>query len=210
MSAADVVVIGAGANGLTAATVLARAGRRVTLLERADGPGGQGAMVEFAPGFRAAPLAFAPGWLPDRVAAAVGLGGLERIASGAPLSVAAGSGTFLTLSRDPRAAADAIRPHSEADARAWPGFTARLHRLTGFLSALYARETPDVSIASLADVLPMLELGRRFRIRFGRLEVAYHDGRPSPRVTVEHRIQHLVDGDTPAAASPLPPRRGNP
>lgn len=32
------------------------------------------------------------------------------------------------------------------------------------------------------------ELGRRFRVRFGRVEVVFHDGRPSPRVTVEYRV----------------------
>jgi phytoene dehydrogenase-like protein len=35
-----VIVVGAGHNGLVAATLLARAGRRVLLLERADRPGG--------------------------------------------------------------------------------------------------------------------------------------------------------------------------
>ena len=54
----------------------------------------------------------------------------------------------------------------------------------------------------------LAELGRRFRLRYGRLEVAYHDGRPSPRVTVEHRIQHPVDGDAATETSPLPSRRG--
>jgi hypothetical protein len=47
------------------------------------------------------------------------------------------------------------------------------------------------STTSTSDLLS--ELARRFRLRYGRLEVIYHDGRPSPRVTVEHRIQRDLD-----------------
>src|SRR5262249_47552213 len=73
----DAAVIGGGANGLVAATVLARGGMRVVLVERGATLGGQGQLVEFAPGFRAAPLGD-PGWLPRPVAAALGNGRLER------------------------------------------------------------------------------------------------------------------------------------
>ena len=40
VAALDAIIVGAGHNGLVAATMLARAGRRVLVLERADRPGG--------------------------------------------------------------------------------------------------------------------------------------------------------------------------
>lgn len=39
----------------------------------------------------------------------------------------------------------------------------------------------------------LAELGRRFRLRYGRLEAVFHDGKPSPRVLIEHRMQRDLD-----------------
>ncbi|HEX9695148.1 MAG TPA: NAD(P)/FAD-dependent oxidoreductase [Actinomycetota bacterium] len=48
----DVIVIGAGHNGLVAAAYLARAGKRVLVLERRDVIGGAAVTEELAPGYR--------------------------------------------------------------------------------------------------------------------------------------------------------------
>ncbi len=53
----DAAIIGAGADGLTAATLLARAGLKTILLERDSAAGGRCATLEFHPGFRASPYA---------------------------------------------------------------------------------------------------------------------------------------------------------
>ncbi|HKW13782.1 MAG TPA: FAD-dependent oxidoreductase, partial [Candidatus Krumholzibacteria bacterium] len=52
MARYDVIVIGAGHNGLTTAAILAKAGRRVLVLERRDIAGGMCAGEEFHPGYR--------------------------------------------------------------------------------------------------------------------------------------------------------------
>src|SRR5262245_53801382 len=108
----DTIVAGGGANGLVAAIALARGGRRLLMLERALEIGGQGRMVECARGFQVAPLGADPGWLPPAISRELELDGLERDGRDAPLGVSVEPGTFLTLSRDPAKAGDAIRAHS--------------------------------------------------------------------------------------------------
>jgi phytoene dehydrogenase-like protein len=53
----DAAIIGAGADGLAAAALLARAGHKTIVLERNATPGGRCQTREFHPGFRASPYA---------------------------------------------------------------------------------------------------------------------------------------------------------
>ena len=66
---ADVLIIGGGHNGLTCAFYLARAGLKVTVLERRDVLGGAAVTEEFHPGFRNSTASYAVSLLNPRVIA---------------------------------------------------------------------------------------------------------------------------------------------
>src|SRR3972149_11123616 len=61
MAESDVVIIGAGHNGLVAANYLARAGLRVIVVERTDRVGGVCVTDEIAPGFKVSAAAYVSG-----------------------------------------------------------------------------------------------------------------------------------------------------
>ena len=151
-TAFDVIVIGAGGNGLVAAAALSQAGQRVLVLERADAIGGQARAIEFAPGFRAAPLGADAGWVPSTVARGIGLSTPARVAPDTAISVAAGDSGFLSVACDPARAAESIRRHSARDAGNWPAFVARVRALSGFLEAMYELPAPDIDTTSLGEI----------------------------------------------------------
>ena len=69
----DVIVVGAGHNGLTCAAYLARAGRRVLVLEARDRVGGACTIEEVWPGVRSSPCAYLVGLLHPLVIEELGL-----------------------------------------------------------------------------------------------------------------------------------------
>jgi len=162
----DAIVIGAGSNGLAAATTLGKAGRQVLALDAAESIGGVSRSIEFAPGFRASPLGLDTGWLPPAVARAMGMGigDLGDIEPSVGVTIATGNGEPLALSCDPRQASERIRRLSPQDADRWPTFVARLRSLAGFLEAMYQLPPPDLDAdLSFGEIAPLLGLGRKFR-----------------------------------------------
>jgi len=169
VNAYDAIVIGAGSNGLVAAAALAKAGRRVVLIESAEELGGQRRTSEFAPGFRA-PLSADTGWLPPTIARGLALAPIDVVTPVIASSIASDGGT-LALSTDRGWAAESIRPYSTRDAERWAKFTERLGKLAGFLEALYQLPPPDVDATlSLGELAPLLSLGRKFRM-LGRADM---------------------------------------
>ena len=76
----DAAIIGAGHNGLVAATYLAKAGLKVVVLEANEQAGGAAVTRSFAPGFRVSSVAHLLHALHPRITADLGLNkfGLRR------------------------------------------------------------------------------------------------------------------------------------
>src|ERR1700691_196147 len=105
----DVIVIGAGHNGLTCACYLGRAGLRVKVVERRRVPGGTTVTEEFHPGFRNSVAAYAVSLLNPKVIADLALHqhGLRIVERRAQNFLPAPDGRYLLVSeaRMPRALA---------------------------------------------------------------------------------------------------------
>src|ERR1700704_5077900 len=75
MQVYDVVIIGAGHNGLTCAAYLGMAGLKVKVVERRPGGGGGAGTEEFCPGFRNSVAAYTVSLLNPKIIADLGLVG---------------------------------------------------------------------------------------------------------------------------------------
>jgi phytoene dehydrogenase-like protein len=170
----DTLVIGAGHNSLVAATLLARAGRKVLVLERRETPGGQLAPLGLASGTEIDPLHAGARLRPD-VARELDLArheiSIETSASEALVTVLADGGT-LRLTTDAGATTlDAIRALSARDAARWPEFVQFMNTAAAFLDVLQSTPMPRLADADVvAHARPLASLAWKLR-RLGRTDM---------------------------------------
>jgi phytoene dehydrogenase-like protein len=141
----DCIVIGGGHNGLVCAAMLAKAGRKVLLLEADGETGGGGRSHEFAPGFRVSSLAHVLNRLHPAVIRALDLErhGLKLATAEQMPSVAlSATGSPLILSG---AYGETLQGATEAQASAWAALRAQLLRYAGILKPMLARRPPSLS-----------------------------------------------------------------
>jgi phytoene dehydrogenase-like protein len=160
----DVLVIGGGHHGLTAAAFLARAGRRVVVLEQSDRAGGCARTSELAPGFRCPTLAHAASIDPAIVhALALARHGLLIVRPDADACAADGRGAGLVLWRDVDRAARDITAHSPKDAARYRPFLESFRRISAVLRTIARSTPPSIDAPSGGDLIDLLKAGRAFR-----------------------------------------------
>src|SRR5260370_1312818 len=159
----DVVIVGAGLNGLVTAGYLAKAGRRVVVVEQRAAVGGTTVTEEIAPGFRCDIVQHDIGWLPPRIASDLGCTSVELVRGDPAVVTPLADGRWRQLPPATAKSVAAIRALSPKDAAKWTEFSERMSRLAGFLEGLYFAPPPQPLRSAPRDLFALLRLGRRFR-----------------------------------------------
>jgi phytoene dehydrogenase-like protein len=163
----DVVIIGAGHNGLTCAAYLAMAGLKVKVLERRAIVGGAAVTEEFHPGFRNSVAAYAVSLLNPKIIADLRLfdHGLKIVERRAQNFLPTLDGTYLLAAQEHTESN--IAKFSASDAERYAAFTRELDGSADLLRDLVLQAPPNLTrgakLASLGEVLKAGRLGNRLR-----------------------------------------------
>ncbi|HEX2555967.1 MAG TPA: NAD(P)/FAD-dependent oxidoreductase [Microvirga sp.] len=168
----DVVVIGAGHNGLTCAAYLGMAGLKVKVVERRSVVGGAAVTEEFHPGFRNSVASYTVSLLNPKVIRDLKLHehGLRIVERRAANFLPARDGRYL-LAGEGRTKSEIAR-HSARDAERYDAFGAEIEAIADVLRGLVLRAPPNVveglNPRSIGELLKAAALGREL----GRLPMA--------------------------------------
>jgi phytoene dehydrogenase-like protein len=164
----DAIIVGGGHNGLVCAAYLARAGRKVLVLERRERVGGAAMTEEVFPGFRFSVFSYVvsllrPEIIRDLELARHGLQILPLESTITPLLEGPMSGSYLAQWNDHDQNRRELARHSPRDAEAYDEFGLMLHQMARAIKPLLAMAPPDPMSFSPKNLSGMAELARHFR-----------------------------------------------
>ena len=161
MSRYDIIVIGSGINSLVAASVIAKAGKKVLVIESREKIGGLASTNEFAPGFQCNAIYDTLKWIDPRIIKELQIQsqGLELIGMDIKrIALGEKENKHIVFHKDPLLTCDSIADHSSEDSKKWIDFTAHIERLTKFLEKLYQLIPPNLPNIGLMDAMSMRSL----------------------------------------------------
>ncbi len=159
----DIIVVGAGHNGLVAAGYLARQGLRVLVLERRSVVGGACVTEEVFPGCKVSTAAYLSGLLLPEVIRDLELArsGYTVIPKDPPSFTPLPDGRSLFLWQDQRRSCEEIAKFSRRDAESFPAYVARLDRLARFVEGLLRVTPPNLTRRTWQDLVGLMKVGRK-------------------------------------------------
>lgn len=168
----DAIIIGAGHNGLVAAAYLARAGKKVLLLERRPQIGGIAVTEEIFPGFKFSSCEHLTGGFSTSIISDLNLDrrGLEILPLTPLLFVPALDGNALVISREFDRSTEEIATRSKPDAERFAAFCGLMRSLADFLFTLYSAPLPDKAQPQNFNPAEFVRLGWKFH-RLGKKEM---------------------------------------
>jgi phytoene dehydrogenase-like protein len=161
----DVLIIGAGHNGLTCAAYLARAGLSAKVVERRSVVGGAAVTEEFHPGFRNSVASYTVSLLHPKIIADLDLArhGLRIVERRAANFLPTPNGRYL-LAGEGRTKQEIAR-FSTRDAERYDAFSREIETIADVLRGLVLEAPPNVvegmSLRGLGELLRAGALGRR-------------------------------------------------
>src|SRR6188474_3060691 len=160
----DVIVIGGGHNGLVNAAYLARAGKKVLVIERRHVLGGAAVTEEIFPGFKFSVCSYVVSLLRPEI-----IRELDLPAHGMELLPLDGTftpmpnGDYLWRVNDHYKTRREIARHSKLDAEAYDEYGKAMVEMGRFAKPILGMTPPDPTSLDPRGLLELLSIGRRFR-----------------------------------------------